>query len=86
LIHTTLKYQGKTPLDCQYTLNKKKTHEGQEGKIGLFQGWVPVGGEWAQGKVEWGCIWWMCFVSIYENRRMTLVEIVLRGRMMEAVT
>jgi hypothetical protein len=26
-----------------------------------------------------GCIWWMCFVSIYENRRMKPVEIVLRS-------
>jgi hypothetical protein len=25
-------------------------NEGQEEKIGLFQGWVPVGGEWAQAK------------------------------------
>jgi hypothetical protein len=49
MIHTGLKYQGITPLDCQYILKK---HEGQEGKIGLFQGWVPVGGEWAQGKGE----------------------------------
>jgi hypothetical protein len=26
------------------------------------------------GKGEWGCIWWMCFISIYENRRMKPVE------------
>jgi hypothetical protein len=33
-----LKYQGETPLDHQYTLNKKKMREGQEGKINLFWG------------------------------------------------
>jgi hypothetical protein len=31
-----------------------KKNEGQEGKIGLFQGWVPGVGRWAQGKGEWG--------------------------------
>jgi hypothetical protein len=25
-------------------------------------------------------MWWIYFASIYENRRMKLVEIVLRGR------
>jgi hypothetical protein len=24
-------------------------------------------------------MWWICFVSIYENRRMKTVEIVLRS-------
>jgi hypothetical protein len=37
-----------------------------------------MGEWWAQGKGEWGCIWWMCFVSMYENRRVKPVEIVLR--------
>jgi hypothetical protein len=49
MIYTGLKYQG-TTLYYQYTLFLK--NEGQEGKIGLFQGWVPVGGRWAQGKDE----------------------------------
>jgi hypothetical protein len=30
------------------------------------------------GKGEIRCIYWMYFVSIYENRRMKPVEIVLR--------
>jgi hypothetical protein len=36
-------------------------------------------------------MWWMCFLSTYENRRMKSVEIVLRrkaggrGRMMEGI-
>jgi hypothetical protein len=47
MIYTDLKYQGETPLDYQYTLLK---NEGQEGKIGLFQKWVPVVGRCAQGK------------------------------------
>jgi hypothetical protein len=34
-----------------------------------------VGGWWAQGKAEQG---WICFVSVYENRRIKPVEIVLR--------
>jgi hypothetical protein len=41
MIYTDLKYQAKTPLDYQYILKKK---EGQEGKIGLFKGWITVGG------------------------------------------
>jgi hypothetical protein len=41
-MYTGLKYQSETPLNYQYTLNLK--NEEQEGKIGLFQGWVPVGG------------------------------------------
>jgi hypothetical protein len=40
MIYTGLKYQGKTPLGFLYTLKKQR----QKGKIGLFQGWVPVGG------------------------------------------
>jgi hypothetical protein len=36
------------------------------------------GGRGSQGNGEGGCIWWICFVSIYENRRMKLFEIVLR--------
>jgi hypothetical protein len=44
------------PLDYQYTLTK---NEG-EGKIGLFWGWAPVGGDGHKGsgnKVEYGeCI------------------------------
>jgi hypothetical protein len=44
--------------------------KGRREKIGLFQGGVLAGGGCAQGKEEWGCIWWMYFVSIYENRRM----------------
>jgi hypothetical protein len=35
-------------------------------------------GEESHRKREGGCIWWICFVSIYENRRMKFVEIVLR--------
>jgi hypothetical protein len=40
MIHTGLKYQGKTPLDYQNSQKnkKKKKKEGQEGKIGLFGG------------------------------------------------
>jgi hypothetical protein len=56
---------SKTPLDYRYIFNFK--NEGQERKI--FSG-----GGWAQGKGEW----WMYFVSIYENRIMKHVEIVLR--------
>jgi hypothetical protein len=37
-----------------------------------------VGG-WAQGKGEGGCIWWMGFVSIYDNKRMKPVVMVLRS-------
>jgi hypothetical protein len=37
-----------------------------------------VGGGWAQGKQEQECIWWIYFVSIYENSRMNPVEIVLK--------
>jgi hypothetical protein len=29
-------------------------------------------------KGEWECIWWIYFVSIYEDRRMQPVEIILR--------
>jgi hypothetical protein len=39
MIYTGLKYQGKTPLDYQYTLK----NEGQEGKIVLFWRWVLMG-------------------------------------------
>jgi hypothetical protein len=55
-----------------------KKNEGQEGKIRLFRGWVPVGGGWAYGKGEWEWICWMYFVFIYENRRLKPDEIVLR--------
>jgi hypothetical protein len=55
MIHTGLKQQGEISLDYQYTLNLKR--EGQEGKIGLFWGWVPKGGWWAQGEGEGGRIW-----------------------------
>jgi hypothetical protein len=42
MIYTGLKYQGKLPLDSQYTLLK---NEGQEGKIGLSEGgYQSVGG------------------------------------------
>jgi hypothetical protein len=34
-----------------------------------------VGGQKERGKEG---VWWVCFVSIYENRRMKPVEIVLR--------
>jgi hypothetical protein len=44
----------------------------------IFSCGVYQWGEGSQGKGEGGCIWWICFVSIYENRRMKLVEIVLR--------
>jgi hypothetical protein len=33
---------------------------------------------WAQGEGGLGCIWWMCFGFIYENRRVKPVEIVLK--------
>jgi hypothetical protein len=46
-------------------------------------------------KGQMRCIWWMCFVSIYENRRMKPVAVVLlrttkkrrggRRRMMEGI-
>jgi hypothetical protein len=41
MIYTGLKYQGETLLDyqCTFFLN-----EGHEGKTGLFQGWVSMGG------------------------------------------
>jgi hypothetical protein len=48
------KIQGKTPLDYHYTnihLIFLK-NEGQEGKMNLFCGWIPVGERWAQGKGE----------------------------------
>jgi hypothetical protein len=45
-----LKYQGKSPLDYQYTLNFK--NDRQEGKINLLWGWLPVGKGWAQEKRE----------------------------------
>jgi hypothetical protein len=60
--------------------------KGQREKIGEYQ-WE----EWAQEKGERRCIQRVCFVSIYENRRMKPAEIVLRrgvgekGRMMEGV-
>jgi hypothetical protein len=77
MIPAGLKYQGKTPLDYQCTLIK---NEGQEGKISLFWGGVIIVGDaWAQGKGEWGWIWRMYFLPIYENRRMKSVEIVLRN-------
>jgi hypothetical protein len=61
-------------LDYQYTVLK---NEGQEGKIGLFWGWVPVrGGRHKERGLR--CIWWMYFESIYENRIMKPVENVLR--------
>jgi hypothetical protein len=41
MIYTDLKHQSETLLNYQYTL---KITEGQEGKIGLFWEWVPVGG------------------------------------------
>jgi hypothetical protein len=46
-----------------WTINKHlilNKNDGHEGKINLFQGWVPVGGSWAQRKgnegVHGGCI------------------------------
>jgi hypothetical protein len=54
--------------------------KGKRGKL-VFSGvgeWVPMGGGWAQVKGQWGRICWMYFVSIYENRRIKPVEIVLR--------
>jgi hypothetical protein len=44
-------------------LSKYSKNWRAEGKIGPFwgvgtiEGWVPVGGGWAQGKEEWGWIW-----------------------------
>jgi hypothetical protein len=37
-----------------------------------------VGGGRAQRKGEGRCIWWVYFVSIYENKRVEPVEIILR--------
>jgi hypothetical protein len=39
-MYTGLKYQGETLLDYKYTFFF--LNEGQEGKTGLFWGWVPV--------------------------------------------
>jgi hypothetical protein len=53
--------QGETPLYYQHTLRK---NEGQEGKAGPFQEWVPVRGGRTEGKVnkdEYGvCISYSC--------------------------
>jgi hypothetical protein len=35
-----------------WIINMHLKNEGQEGKIGLFQGWGSVGSRWAQGKGE----------------------------------
>jgi hypothetical protein len=45
MIHTGLKYQGKTPLDYQYTLKKIK---GRRIKKGIFLRWISVG--WGRHK------------------------------------
>jgi hypothetical protein len=86
MIYTGQKYQGKIPLNYQYTL---KINEGQEVKEAFFWGWVSVGDGRAQGKGKSGWLWWMDFVSIHENRRMKSVVIILRSgrgrRMMEEV-
>jgi hypothetical protein len=34
--------------------------------------------EWAQGKGEGGYIWWIYFISLYENRRMKPITTVLK--------
>jgi hypothetical protein len=52
--------------------------EGQEGKVGTVQGWVPVRGGRASDKGEGGRIWWLYFLFMYENSTMRPVEIVLR--------
>jgi hypothetical protein len=49
----------KTPWTTNIHFKKK---ERQEGKIGFFWEWVPVGGGKAWGKGEWGWIWWIYFV------------------------
>jgi hypothetical protein len=70
MIYTGLKYQGKTPLDYQYTFNFKN-------KSFLRVGIIGRGGQKERGNegIYGGCI----FVSIYENQ-MKLVEIVPRSR------
>jgi hypothetical protein len=67
MINTGLKYQGKIPLDCQYSLHKNEVQGGR------YQ-W-ELGG-YKEGMNEGEC--WMYFVCIYESGRMKLVEIVLR--------
>jgi hypothetical protein len=67
MIYTELKYQSKTPLD--------QKNEGQEGKINLMWGWIPVGGcghkeRWNEG-VDGRCVLYM--------KIMKPVEIVLRS-------
>jgi hypothetical protein len=49
-------------------------NEGQEDKIGLIWNWVQEGGDVGIRK---GWIWWICFVFIYENKRIKPAEIVL---------
>jgi hypothetical protein len=36
------------------------------------------GRELGTRKWEMRCMWWICFVSVYENKRMKPFEIVLR--------
>jgi hypothetical protein len=54
-------YQGKTPSNYENTLKK---NEGQEGKTGPFQRWVPVVEERPKGKGEGWQIWWVYFVFL----------------------
>jgi hypothetical protein len=42
------------------------------------QGFQAVGVSGREEGIRKGGIWWMCFVFIYENRRMKPVAIVLR--------
>jgi hypothetical protein len=52
---------------------------GRKEKISLFPGVGTSGRGVGTRKGAMICIWWMYFVSIYKNRRMKSVEIVLRS-------
>jgi hypothetical protein len=54
------------------------TNEGQEGRAGLFWGWIPVGGGRHKERVNEDECGWLYFVCLYEKKRMKPVEIVLR--------
>jgi hypothetical protein len=53
----------------------RKENEGQEGKINLFQEWVPVRGGGHKERRNEGEYGWMYFVSIYEIRRTKLLKL-----------
>jgi hypothetical protein len=68
MVYTYVKYQGKIPLNNQYTLK----NEGQEGKTGTVWGRILVVGERVNGEGEEGQIWSTYLLHVYENRTMKL--------------